>query len=152
MEPGGLQSMGSLRLGHNWATSLSLFTFMPWRRKWQPIPVFLPTESQGWGAWWAAVYGVAQSRTRLKWLSSSSSMEFWKFLVILDPVFQSLCLSTFSALPSLLLSFQDSWNDRNVRSFVIIPQVPKVMLMGAAGRGGWGGGVVFKNFTSLVDQ
>ena len=26
-----------------------------------------------WGAWWAAVYGVAQSRTRLKWLSSSSS-------------------------------------------------------------------------------
>ena len=25
------------------------------------------------GAWWAAVYGVAQSRTRLKWLSSSSS-------------------------------------------------------------------------------
>ena len=26
-----------------------------------------------WGAWWAAVYGVAQSRTGLKWLSSSSS-------------------------------------------------------------------------------
>ena len=25
------------------------------------------------GAWWAAVYGVAQSQTRLKWLSSSSS-------------------------------------------------------------------------------
>ena len=36
-------------------------------------PVFLPGESQGWGAWWAAVYGVAQSRTRLKRLSSSSS-------------------------------------------------------------------------------
>ena len=93
---------------------------MHWRRKWQPTPVFLPGESQGWGslvgcplwgctesdtteqlhfhfsllciregngnpfqcsclenprdggAWWAAVYGVAQSRTRLKWLSSSS--------------------------------------------------------------------------------
>ena len=42
-------------------------------RKWQPTPVFLPGESQGWGAWWAAVYGVAQSRTRLKQLSSSSS-------------------------------------------------------------------------------
>ena len=53
-EPGGLQSMGSLRVGHDWATSLSLFTFMHWRRKWQPIPVFLPAESQGWGAWWAA--------------------------------------------------------------------------------------------------
>ena len=120
-EPGRLQSMGSLRVGHDWVTSLSLFTFMHWRRKWQPTPVFLPWESreQGslvgcclWGrtesdtterlpfhfslsctgeengnplqcsclenpgnggAWWAAVYGVAQSWTRLKRLSSSSS-------------------------------------------------------------------------------
>ena len=120
-EPGGLQSMGSLRVGHDWATSLWLFTFMHWRRKWQPTPVFLPGESQGqgslvgcslWGrtesdtterlhfhfllscigegngsllqcsclenprdggAQWAAVYGVSQSQTRLKWLSSSSS-------------------------------------------------------------------------------
>ena len=46
-EPGSLQSMRSLRVGHNWATSLSLFTFMDWRRKWQPTPVFLPGESQG---------------------------------------------------------------------------------------------------------
>ena len=53
-EPGRLQSMGSLRVGHNWTTSLSLFTFMNWRRKWQPTPVFLPWESQGQGAWWAA--------------------------------------------------------------------------------------------------
>ena len=72
-EPGGLQSMGSLGVGHDWATSLSLFTLMHWRRKWRPTPVFLPGESQGRGAWWAAVYGVAQSWTRLKWLSSSSS-------------------------------------------------------------------------------
>ena len=35
-EPGRLQSIGSLRVGHDWATSLSLFTFMHWRRKWQP--------------------------------------------------------------------------------------------------------------------
>ena len=49
-EPGRLQSMGSLRVGHNWATSLSLFTFMHWRRKWQPTPVFLPRESQRWGS------------------------------------------------------------------------------------------------------
>ena len=71
-EPGGLQSMGSLRVGHDWETSLSLFTFMHWRRKWQPTPVFLPGESQGRWAWWAAVYGVTQSRTWLKRLSSSS--------------------------------------------------------------------------------
>ena len=49
-EPGRLQSMGSLRVGHNSVTSLSLFTFMHWRRKWQPIPVFLPGESQGRGS------------------------------------------------------------------------------------------------------
>ena len=103
-------------------TSLSLFTFMHWRRKWQPTPVFLPGKSQGlgslvgcclWGrteldmterlhfyfslscigegngnplqcsclenprdggAWWGAVSGVAQSRKRLKQLSSSSSI------------------------------------------------------------------------------
>ena len=48
-EPGRLQSMGSLGVGHNWATSLSLFAFLHWRRKWQPAPVFLPGESQGWG-------------------------------------------------------------------------------------------------------
>ena len=46
---------------------------MHWRRKWQPTPVFLPGESQGRKAWWAAIYGVAQSQTRLKRCSSSSS-------------------------------------------------------------------------------
>ena len=71
-EPGGLQSMGSRRVGHDWETSLSLFTFMHWRRKWQPTPVFLPGESQGRGSLMAAVYGVARSRTRLKRLSSST--------------------------------------------------------------------------------
>ena len=44
---GRLQSMGSLRVGHDHATSLSLFTFMHWRRKQQPTPVFLPGESHG---------------------------------------------------------------------------------------------------------
>ena len=49
-EPGGLQSMGSLRVWHDWATSLSLFPFTHWRRTWQPTPVFLPGESQGRGS------------------------------------------------------------------------------------------------------
>ena len=72
-EPGGPQSMGLLRVGHDWVTSLSLFTFMHWRRKWQPTPVFLPENPRDGGAWWAAVYGVTQSRTWLKRLSNSSS-------------------------------------------------------------------------------
>ena len=49
-EPGRLQRMGSLWVGHDWVTSLSLFTFMHWRRKWHPTPVSLPGESQGWGS------------------------------------------------------------------------------------------------------
>ena len=56
-EPRRLQSMGSRRVGmgsrrvgHDWVTSLSLFTFMHWRRKWQPTPAFLPGESQGQGS------------------------------------------------------------------------------------------------------
>ena len=73
-EPGRLQSMGSLRVGHNWAASLSLFTFMHWRRKWQPTSVFLPGESQGRGAWWASVCGVAWSRTQLKQLSLAATI------------------------------------------------------------------------------
>ena len=48
-EPGRLQSMGSLGVRHDWATSLSLSTSMHWRRKWQPTPVFMPGESQGPG-------------------------------------------------------------------------------------------------------
>ena len=46
-EPGRLQSMGSRRVRHDCATSLSLFTFMHRRRQWHPTPVFLPGESQG---------------------------------------------------------------------------------------------------------
>ena len=48
-DPGRLLSMGLWRVGHDWATSLWLFTFMHWRRKWQATPVFLPGESQGRG-------------------------------------------------------------------------------------------------------
>ena len=48
-EAGGPQSMGSPS-----QTLLSgftfIFTFMHWRRKWQPTPVFLPGESQGQGS------------------------------------------------------------------------------------------------------
>src|SRR5574337_651265 len=49
-EPGRLQSMGSLRVRHDQVISPSLFTFMHWRRKWQPTPVFLLGESQERGS------------------------------------------------------------------------------------------------------
>ena len=63
-EPGRLQSMGSLRVGHDWVTSLSLFLFMHWRRKQQPTPVFLPGESQGrWDLVDCHLWGRTESDT-----------------------------------------------------------------------------------------
>ena len=154
-EPGRLQSMGSQRVEHDWVTSLSLFTFMRWRRKWQPTPVFLPGKSHGWRslagcspwglkesdmteqlhfhfslscigegngnphqcsclenprdgrAWWAAVYGVSQSRTWLKRLNSSSSSRpsiYWSILSELMAFLGTKVASnaTFNSSESLL--------------------------------------------------
>ena len=40
----GCSPWGSLRFRYDWVTSLSLFAFMYWRKKWQPTPLFLPGE------------------------------------------------------------------------------------------------------------
>ena len=77
-EPGRLQSMGSQRVGCDWVTSLSLFTFMHWIRKWQPAPVFLPGESQGRGSLVGChLRGCTQSDTTdvTKQLSSSRNVK-----------------------------------------------------------------------------
>ena len=70
-EPGGLQSMGSLRVRHDWATSLSFFTFMHWRRKWQPT--VLAWRIPGTGEPGGLPSMGSQSQTWLKRLRSSSS-------------------------------------------------------------------------------
>ena len=89
-EPGRLQSTGSLRVGHDWAISLSLLTFMHWRRHGTPLQCSCLETPRDRGAWWAAVYGVAQSRTRQKWLSSSSMgfprQEYWSGWPFPSPV------------------------------------------------------------------
>ena len=78
-EPGRLQSMGLLRVEHDWATSLSCIG----EGNSNPLQCYflffslqcscLENPRDG-GAWWAAVYGVTQSQTRLKRLSSSSNV------------------------------------------------------------------------------
>ena len=78
-QPGGLQSMGSQRVRHDWATSLSLLTFMHWRRKWQPTPVFLPEEFhgqrslKGYSPWSRKVSNMTEWLT----LSTRLSMSFF---------------------------------------------------------------------------
>ena len=79
-EPGRLQSMGSPGVGDDWVTSLSLFTFMHWRRKWQPTPVFLPGESQGWGSLVGCRLWCRKELDTTEWLSSSSSSSCLKLV------------------------------------------------------------------------
>ena len=79
-EPGGPQSMGSLRVGQVSATSLSLFTFKHWRRKWQPTPVFLPGESQGRRSLvgcrlWGRTESDTTEATQQQYLPLSNSMD-----------------------------------------------------------------------------
>ena len=77
-EPGGLQSMGSLRVGCDWATSLSLSTCMHWRRKWHPTPVFLPGESQGRGSpVGCRLWGLTESDTTEAWQQQQEWKADW---------------------------------------------------------------------------
>ena len=72
---GGLQSMGFLGAGHNWAIHFIFsLSCIGWGNG-NPLQCSCLENPRDGGAWWAAIYGVAQSRTRLKWLSSSSSIK-----------------------------------------------------------------------------
>ena len=119
-EPGRLQSMGSLRVGHDWATSLSLFTFMHWRRKWHPLQCSCLENLRNRGAWWAAICGVAQSRTWLKWLSSSSSSSYihlkffkvylcWLHWIFIAACRLSLVVASRGCSPVVLCGFSLQW-------------------------------------------
>ena len=79
-EPGGLQSMGSLGVGQDWATSLSLSCIGAGNGN--PLQCSCLENPRDGGAWWAAVYGVAQSRTRLKRLSSSGRSSRSAYMLI----------------------------------------------------------------------
>ena len=99
-EPGRLQSVGSKRVGHDWATSLSLFTCMHWRRKWNPLQCSCLENPRDRGAWWAAVYGVTQSQTRVKWLSSRYNKSYtWDYFI----------LHRFFITSSVLVSVSELW-------------------------------------------
>ena len=74
-EPGRPQSMGLLRVRHNLATSPSLFTSCIGEGNGNPLQCSCLENPRGRGAWWAAIYGVAQSRTLVKRLSSSIEFE-----------------------------------------------------------------------------
>ena len=70
-EPGGLPSMGSHRVGHDWSDLAAAAVHVFGEGNGNPLQCSCLENPRDGGAWWAAVYGVAQSRTRLKQLSSA---------------------------------------------------------------------------------
>jgi len=89
---------------------------IPWRRAWQPTPVFLPGESYGESPWWAIIHRVAQSRTRLRRLSTHShdplyfcgdscSFSFF-FMILLIWIFSLFCQWDWLKIYWFFLSFQ----------------------------------------------
>ena len=80
-EPGGLQSMGSLRVGHDWATSLSLFT--------------CPRDR---GAWWAPIYGVAQRHDWSDFVAAAVGCLVLVILVKLSLSQRKICLQEWKQI------------------------------------------------------
>ena len=116
-EPGRLQSMGSLGVGHDWVTSLSLFSFMHWRRKWQPTPVFLPGESQGQGSLVGChLWG---RRVGHDW-SNLAAAAWWTKTAIIHAIMELIC----------------SRRDSNYRCVCVseIPWVGKSRVLGSTGQ------------------
>ena len=89
-EPGRLQSMGSLRVGHDWVTSLSLSCIEEGNGN--PFQCSCLENPRDGVAWGAAVYGVAQSRTRLKQLSSSNSSSAYKYEEWIQQKYLNKCI------------------------------------------------------------
>ena len=81
-EPGRLQSMGSLRVGHDWLHFHSSLSCVG-EGNGNPLQCSCLENPRDGGAWWAAVYGVTQSWTQLKQLSSSrairEALEYWSW-------------------------------------------------------------------------
>ena len=108
-EPGMLQSTGSRRVRHDWVTSLYFSLSCIGEGNGNPLQCSCLENPRDSGAWWAAIYGVAQSQTRLKRLSSSSSMSIELMMPshtsppLLPPCSPALSLSQ---LQGLFQSFQ----------------------------------------------
>ena len=114
-EPSRLQSRGSVRVGQDWATSLSLFISCIGEGNGNPLQCSCLESPRDGGAWWAAVYGVAKSQTRLMWLSSSSRVCLFLLSVqLLSRVW--LFATPWIATRQASLSITNSWSSLKLMS------------------------------------
>ena len=110
-EPGRLQTMGSRRVRHDWATYFHFSLSCIGEGNGNPLQRPCLENPRDGGAWWAAIYGVAQSRTRLKRLSSSSSSicSLWLLYGLINGGGDSRTKAVFSAWYSWLCEFLLWW-------------------------------------------
>ena len=102
-EPSRLQSMGSLRVGHDWATPFHFSVSCIGEGNGNPVQCSCLENPRYGGALWAAVWGVTHSRTRLKWLSSSSSSSLGTTMLITIAHFhEAVCPSCKLSMISFL--------------------------------------------------
>ena len=128
-EPGRLQSMGLRRVGPDWVTSLSLFTFMHWRRKWQPTPVFLPEESQGRRArrGWGGAHGLLSLGSHRVWhnwsdLAAAAAVHFSSLIHKMSTFTLAISCLTTSNLPWFIdLIFQIPMQDCSLKHQILLP-------------------------------
>ena len=115
-EPGRLQSMGSLRVGHDWATSLPFFTFLHWRRKWQPTPVFFPGESQGRGEP-GGLPSMGLHRVGHDWsdLAAAAAVSCWYYILI---ILKFQLKSLVNVLQMNIFSVSNKWFEEVTQSFI----------------------------------
>ena len=124
-EPGRLKSMGLRRVGHHWATSLSLFLSCIGEGNGTPLQCSCLENLKDRGTWWAAVYGVTQSWTRLKRLRGSFLMVSYSWALLIQYslfkritmkiwLFHSLLITTFSVILNMQTSLwgqSSAWCD-----------------------------------------
>ena len=104
------------RVGHDWATSLSLFTFMPWRRKWQPTPVFLPGEPQGRGSLIGCrLWGCIESDTTEVTQQQQKPIQVFSFFFFLLLTLSRV--KCIDVLTSFYLSIQNNKYDCHVDQY-----------------------------------
>ena len=124
-EPGRLQTVGSRRVGHDWEKSLSLFTFLHWRRKWQPTPVFLPGECLGTqstsfcGAPWSWGSQTSAGAAASLFLGTLGQTELCDGLPTLKEIFYSRVVATETKTGEGKLAMSPPVSDLSDSSYIL---------------------------------
>ena len=115
-EPSRLQSMASRRVGHDWATSLWLFTFMHCKGNDNPLQCSCLEIPRDRRAWWAAIYGSHRVRHNWSDLEAAAAAAAAAATVMKDNQITQLSTKKAANPPSLNTSPWKKWNTQDQQS------------------------------------